>query len=247
MRLFKNIPMGVWMYWDLIHIRRYQKNIHKYRDSGDKDKERENIRLGESTWGKNLIQKVGANVSVEGREHIPDGPVVIVANHQSYADIAVLTYAIDNKAFGFVAKNDLAKLPLFGTWIKDVRSVFIEREDPRASLKAIEKGISYLNDGFSLGIFPEGTRSKGPVMGKFKKGSLRLATKPGIPILPVTIEGTYHCFEEKGRAFPGEVKVYIHPVIETKNMDKKEAGDLADKVEKLIQLKLLELQQGVSR
>lgn len=242
MKLLKNICMGAWMYWDLIHIRKYQKNIHKYRESGDFKKERENILLGESTWGRRLIKKAGVKVTVEGRENIPDEPVVIVSNHQSYADIAVLTYAFDQKAFGFVAKEDLGKLPLFGTWIADVRSVFLDREDPRASLRAIEQGITYLKQGFSLGIFPEGTRSRGPVMGEFKRGSLRLATKPGVPVMPVTIDGTYHCFEEKGFVCPAHVRVYIHPPIETKNMEKKEAADLAERVEVIVRDKLLQLQ-----
>lgn len=242
MRIVRNVLMGIWMYWDLIHIRKYQKKIHQYRASGDIEKEKENIRLGEVTWANRLIRKAGITIVVEGRERIPEGPMVVVANHQSYGDIAVVAHATD-RGVGFVAKEVLRKLPLFGTWIADVRSVFIKREDPRASLRAIELGISYLEQGFSLGIFPEGTRSKGPEMGRFKKGSLRLATKPGIPVLPITLEGTYHCFEEKGCVYPGKVQIYIHPPIETKEMDKKEAAELAERVELIIRNKLTELQQ----
>ncbi|MEA4987408.1 MAG: lysophospholipid acyltransferase family protein [Anaerovorax sp.] len=243
MKLLKNVLMGMWMYWDLIHIHHNKVNIHKYRAQGNFEAERKEISIGESTWGKNLIRKVGVTVRAEGQENIPEGAVVFVANHQSYADIAVLTSVIDFKQFGFIAKENLRKLPAFGEWIYDVRSVFIKREDPRASLRAIEKGIEYLGQGFSMGIFPEGTRSKGPNMGEFKRGSLRLATKPGVPVVPITISGTYKLFEEKGYATPAEVNVYIHPMIETKDMDKKEASELAERVEKIIRDKLVELQR----
>lgn len=242
MKRLRNFIMGIWMYWDLIHIYRNKKKIHEYRAKENFEAERKEISIAESTWGKNLIRKVGVSVKVEGRENVPAGPVVFVANHQSYADIAVITYAIDFKQFGFVAKEALHKLPAFGEWIYDVRSVFIKREDARASLRAIEKGIEYLKQGFSMGIFPEGTRSKGPKMGEFKRGSLRLATKPGVPVVPITISGTYKCFEEKGYASPAEVNVYIHPVIETKNMKKKETAEIAERIEKIVKEKLVELQ-----
>lgn len=241
-KILKNIGFGIFMYWDLHTIHKNKKMIHKYRAEGNLEAERREICQAESTWGRHLIEKVGAVVSVEGREHIPEGPVVFVANHQSYTDVAVFACAIPDKQFGFVAKENLHMLPLFGQWIADVRSVFIKREDPRASLRAIEKGISYLKQGFSLGIFPEGTRSKGPHMAEFKKGSLRLATKPGIPVVPVTISGSYKCFEELGTPSGAAVDVCIHPPIETLGMTKKEAGELASVVEKIIRDKLEEYQ-----
>lgn len=238
----KNIGFGIFMYWDLRTISKNKKMIHKYRAEGNLEAERREICQAETTWGRHLIEKTGADIRVTGRENIPEGPVVFVSNHQSYTDIAIFTWAVDHKQFGFVAKEDLRRLPLFGQWIADVRSVFIKRNDPRESLRAIEEGISLLKQGFSLGIFPEGTRSKGPNMAEFKRGSLRLATKPGMPVVPVTISGSYKCFEEPGTPTKARVDVYIHPAIETANMPKKEAGELAVVVEKIIRDKLAELQ-----
>src|SRR5690606_26880627 len=123
------------------------------------------------------------------------------------------------------------KIPGFGNWIKDVRSVFIEREDARASLRAIEEGIGLIRQGFSLVIFPEGTRSRSDQMGEFKKGSLRLATRAGVPVVPVTLDGTYRAFEESGRIRPAAIKVTIHKAIETRDLGKREAGELAEIVE----------------
>ena len=86
-----------------------------------------------------------------------------------------------------MAKRSLGRIPVFGEWIRDIRSVFIDRDDARSSLKTMEEGIDLLKKGFSLVIYPEGTRSRGPELGEFKKGSLRLATKSGVPVVPVTL------------------------------------------------------------
>ena len=80
-------------------------------------------------------------------------------------------------------------------------------------------------------------------MGEFKKGSLRLATKSGVPVVPVTLNGTYHMYEDMGYVQPGdEIEFYIHPAIETKELSKTEANNLAEKVEEIIKTKLLEMQ-----
>lgn len=243
MKIIKNIFFGIYMYWDLRVIRKNQIMIHKYREEGDLEAERREICRAESTWGRRLVEKVGVDVRVEGRENIPEGPVVFVANHQSYTDIAIFTYAVPDKQFGFVAKENLRRLPLFGQWIADVRSVFIKRDDPRESLRAIERGIDLLKQGFSLGIFPEGRRSRGPEMAEFKKGSLRLAVKPEVPVVPVTISGSYKCFEEPGAPTPARVYVCIHPPIETAGLSKREASELGEKVEKIVRDKLLEYRE----
>lgn len=244
-RLYKNTCFAFWMYFNLRHLRHFHFKIKKYRDSGDVVKEREQILNSTTTWGRGIMKKYKIDLTVTGLENVPEGPVVFVSNHQGYADIPVFGAAITTKQIGFVAKTSLGKIPVFGEWIRDIRSVFIERDDPRASLKAIDEGIGLLNQGFSLIIFPEGTRSKGPKMGEFKKGSLRLATKPGVPVVPVTMNGTYHVFEEMGYVKPGaKVEFYIHPVIETKNLSKPEANNLAERVQEIVQSKLEEMQDS---
>ncbi|MDF3002178.1 MAG: 1-acyl-sn-glycerol-3-phosphate acyltransferase [Bacillota bacterium] len=241
-RLYKNICFAFWMYFNLRHLRPFHFKIKNHRDAGDDLKEREQILNSTTTWGNGIVKKYKIELNVEGIENIPDGPVVFVSNHQGYADIPIYGAVISMKQIGFVAKNSLGKIPVFGEWIRDIRSIFIERDDPRSSLKTIEEGIGLLNRGFSLVIFPEGTRSKGPRMGDFKKGSLRLATKPGVPVVPVTLNGTYHVFEEKGHVQSGaKVDFFIHPAIETKELSKQEANNLAEKVEEIVKAKLEEL------
>ncbi|MDD6879912.1 MAG: lysophospholipid acyltransferase family protein, partial [bacterium] len=108
-------------------------------------------------------------------------------------------------------------------------------------LKAINEGIELINQGFSLLVFPEGTRSHGKQQREFKKGSLRLATKPGVPVIPVTINGTYKIFEEHG-ALKGNqsVSVTIHEAIPTAGMSKHEQSVLSETVQTIVESALPE-------
>jgi 1-acyl-sn-glycerol-3-phosphate acyltransferase len=241
--VFINLPFIIWLLANLRTLRKFRRDMRRYAASGDSALERKAILGATSLWGKSLCDKLSVNLAVEGERSLPDGPVVFVSNHQSYADIPIFCAAVTDKQFGFVAKQSLAQLPLFGKWISEIRSVFIERDDARASLRAIESGISLLKQGFSLVIFPEGTRSKGGDMAEFKKGSLRLATKPGLPIIPVSMSGSWHIIEEHGTVKKNQlVRVFLHPPIETANMDKAEASMLTERVEGIIRSKLQEWQ-----
>lgn len=235
MKIFANIPGAFKLLSCLKSLRKNKKYIEKYKSEGDFEKEREWILKASSTWGKYVMDTFGSTVNVTGYENLPEkGPLVFIGNHQGYADIFVYCAVFNKFQFGFVAKDDLCKIPFYGKWIARIRSVFIERDDPRASLEAIKKGVSYIEDGFSLVIFPEGTRSKGPVPGSFQKGSLKLATKPGVPIVPVSINGSYKMFEEEGYLKGARIDVIIHEPIETKGISRKEEKELSEKVEKIV-------------
>ncbi len=244
-KIYKLICFAFWMYFNLRHLRYFHFRIKKYRDSGEYEKEREQILNSTSTWGRGIMEKYKISLNVSGLENIPEGPVLFVSNHQGYADIPVFCAVITMKQIGFVAKTSLGKIPVFGEWIRDIRSVFIERDDARSSLKTMEEGINLLNKGFSLIIYPEGSRSRGPQMREFKKGSLRLATKSGVPIVPVTLDGTYNVFEKKGYVEPGAaVDFHIHPAIETKGLSKAEQNGLAERVEAIVRTQLEEIQSN---
>jgi 1-acyl-sn-glycerol-3-phosphate acyltransferase len=213
-----------------------------YHAQGEYEKERGEILKAASMWGQRVCKKLSVDLRVEGESKLPEGPVVLVSNHESYGDIPIFFAAIPNKQFGFVAKSDLLKLPLYGKWISEIHSVFLEREDVRSSLRTIDEGIALIEKGFSLAIFPEGTRSKGRPMAAFKKGSLRLATKPGVPIVPVTIKGSWRILEETGTMKKNQtVRLFIHPPIETANLSRQEIHNLSERVENIIRDKLREL------
>jgi 1-acyl-sn-glycerol-3-phosphate acyltransferase len=237
----RNLPFFIWLIAQLRRLRGFRRNIARYRASGEAELERKEILKATSTWGDDLVRKLRVDLRAEGETTLPDGPAVFVSNHESYADIPLFCAVIRDKQFGFVAKQDLSRLPLFGKWIAEIRSVFLERNDARASLRAVEEGVALLRQGFSLVVFPEGTRSKGGPLGAFKKGSLRLAAKPGVAVVPVTHKGCSKIFEEGGTVKTGvSVRFYVHPPIETAGMSRREAAALTETAEDTIRAKLAE-------
>ena len=218
MNIIANIPGAIKMISCLRHLQPDKKHIEAARAAGNYEEERKWILKSTTTW-----------------ENLPDhGPVVFVGNHQGYADIFSYFKAFQKFQFAFVAKKELGEIPLYGKWIARIRSVFIERDDPRASLEAINRGIEYIKEGFSLAIFPEGTRSKGPDPGEFQKGALKLATKPGVPIIPVSLNGSYKMFEEPGHLTSANIEMIVHKPIPTEGLSRKEEKALPDIVEKII-------------
>lgn len=234
-KIFRNIYTGIKALQVLKYLRMQKKGILASRASGDIEAEKQYINSAIQVWGTKFIEACHSTIEIYGKENLPtEGPIVYMSNHQSYVDIVALCSALSTIQFGYVAKKDLAKLPLYGEWIELIRSVMIDRDNPRESLKAISKGISFLKQGFSMLIFPEGTRSKSSTIGEFKKGAMKLATKPGVPIIPVSIEGTYKLYETQGYIKPGNVKIMIHPPVNTAGLTKEEENALSDKIRNII-------------
>ncbi|MFC7371630.1 lysophospholipid acyltransferase family protein [Fictibacillus iocasae] len=184
-------------------------------------------------WARSLVKLAGVKVKVTGEEHIPaDTAVLFVSNHQGNFDVPLMLGFIQ-KPKAFISKIEVKKMPLIGTWMEQMNCLFMDRSNVRQSLKAIQEGARYLENGTSLVIFPEGTRSKGGPMAEFKGGSFKLATKSGVPIVPVTINGSYKIMEQqKFWIKPAEVELIVHPAILPEGMDAKE---LAAKTQEVVQ------------
>lgn len=234
MNILKNIPFLTWLAFFINTLKPIKLNIGKYKAQGESDLERSEIRKAEDAFADALLEKAKINLKVSSDGKLPEGPCVFVSNHQSYWDIPIYCAAVRGKQIGFVAKEELRRIPMFGTWIADVRSVFIKRDDVRASLRAIEEGVELLKQGYSLVIFPEGTRSKSHKMAEFKKGSLRLATKAEVPVVPITLNGSFKAYEEKGYVRSADIDFHIHKPIETIGMSRSEASNLAATVEAIV-------------
>lgn len=212
-----------------------KKQVMKCRAEGDLEGEREIIRENTGIYISNIANICHVDVDVEGAENIPEnGPVVIFANHQGYADVLGLYLAIRKFQFGFVGKQEFKKIKAMDVAFNLTRSVFLHRGDARAALETIKTTTELLNDGFSLCVFPEGTRSRGPVPGEFKDGAFKFAQKAKVPVLPVTINDSYKMFEVDDSFHPCTVKVKIHPVVHIEDMsrgEQKEAwGDIVNTI-----------------
>lgn len=208
----------------------------KYLEHKGKDKERtEAIFKITSFWAKYVMWLSGAKVKVFGEENIPkDEAVLFVGNHQSNFDIPLIMSSIKVPK-GFIAKKELEKWPGISMWMKYIRCVFMDRSNIRKSAEAIVQGIQTLKSGYSMVIFPEGTRSKGKPVAEFKAGSFKLALKSKVKIIPFTINGSYKLLEANGgkiKACP--VEIYIHKPIDTTKLSKEEISELHTTVRNIV-------------
>ena len=184
-------------------------------------------------WAKFTLKIIGIDVSVSGVENVPNEPCVFIGNHTSILDIPILMIAI-NKDLGFISKKEILDAPFLGYWLKAGKNVALDRSNPREGIKAINEGVENIKNGFSMVIFPEGTRSKTGEIGEFKKGSLKLATKSQCPIVPIYIEKASRCFEDE-RKFKGAfIRVVIEKPVYTDKLNKEEEKSLAQELRSVI-------------
>lgn len=182
-------------------------------------------------WAKHILKITGVNVQVEGLENIPQEACCFVSNHQGNFDFIAMFATID-KSMGFIAKKEIKKIKIISVWMKELKCVYIDRENIRESLKAINEGAENLKNGHSMVIFPEGTRSKGKQMGQFKKGSLKMALKSSVPIVPVTVDGSYKIFEEhNGGLRKGNIRLIFSKPIYVDKLSKDEQKKLIEIVQ----------------
>lgn len=187
-------------------------------------------------WARALVSYAGVRIHVHGRERIPtEGPVVFMANHQGMFDIPVMA-ALSPLPIGFMAKESLGRVPIMSRWMRHMGSVFIKRENLRSAAQAAIDCINVLKSGQSMVIFPEGTRSKGSTMQSFKAGSIKIPAKAGVPIVPVTLDGTWRVLEgTKGRVSPAVINVTFHDPVATQGLSNDELDALPEQIRATIQ------------
>lgn len=141
----------------------------------------------------------GCKKHVTGLENIPkDTPVMFAANHRSFYDI-ILAYATLSSAHvqtAFISKIEIKKFPVIAQWMYFLNCLFMDRGDMKQNMGVILNAISLIKDGYSIYIAPEGTRNTGDVLLPFKEGSMKIATKTNVPIIPVCIKNTESILED---------------------------------------------------
>ena len=142
-----------------------------------------------------MLKMTGARIQVIGEENVPkDRAVLYVGNHRSYFDV-VTAYSRCPDLTGFVAKDNLEKIPLLSNWMRRLYCLFLNRTDIRQGLKTILNGVEQMKAGISMCIYPEGTRNHQDELLPFKEGSLKMAEKTGAPIIPMAICHSDDIFE----------------------------------------------------
>ena len=166
-------------------------------------------------WSRLILVTTGVQVTVEGLERIVPGKTyVFVANHQSIYDIPVLFWSIPFQ-LRIIAKESLGNFPMLGPHLKRTGHMLVDRSRPdKAGILGWASRLT--SNGLSLIVFPEGTRSRTGMMGKFKGGSILLAMQAGLPLVPISVIGSRHVMK-KGELTtrPGHVTLLVHDPIET--------------------------------
>ena len=197
------------------------------------------IHLGSSGWAKMVLKTTGSTIKVEGLEKIPDEKgLCFISNHQSAIDILIVLSVLP-VTVGYIAKKQLLYYPFLNLWIVALRSAFIDRRNVRKALRSIEKGVEFIKNGNSMIIFPEGTRSKSDNIGTFRNGSIKLATRAEATIVPLTISGSWHAWEENLRIGPADIRFSVHEPIPTKNMSAEERKALGNRLSEVIKGSLI--------
>ena len=185
-------------------------------------------------WGRACFFINNTKMTVKGLENLPKNEEIIyIANHQGYCDIPFLLANMPTTV-GFIAKKELRWAPIFGIWMMMLHCIFIDRSNFRKSMRDIEAGIKDAKQGFPKVIFPEGTRSKSSTMGDFKPGSILLAAKNNLTIVPITIVNTYKLWEEHKQLRKADLFLTVHPYIETSKLSDAEKKELPEKLWKTI-------------
>jgi 1-acyl-sn-glycerol-3-phosphate acyltransferase len=178
----------------------------------------------------------GIRVKVEGhRLENANSTYLFVSNHQSYCDPAALFLALPHYDLRFMVKKELGRVPLLnlGMWLAGY--VFVDRASGFKARRSMTLAAKRLQSGHSFLVFPEGTRSRSGKLGTFKRGTFQLALEAGVPILPVTVVGSYELLPPwKFRVHPGVIRVVLHPPIETRQLAPADLRPLMKQVREVI-------------
>ena len=142
-------------------------------------------------WGYVMLKLLLIPVKVSGRENIKkDESYVIVSNHQGMFDI-FLIYGHLCRNFKWMMKHQLRKMPFVGFACEKSHQIFVDKRGPKKVKETYEKARKTLKNGMSLVVFPEGARTFSGHMGVFKRGAFMLADELQMPVVPVTINGSF--------------------------------------------------------
>lgn len=160
-------------------------------------------------WSRVVTWLSGVRLEEDLSALDPDTRYIFIANHQSQLDIPIVTHVLRARRVGFVAKQSLFSIPLFGPALTAAGHISIDRSNPRRAMKSIARAAEYAREGASIVVFAEGTRQKQlDKLGDFKVGGMILALKTNMPVAPLVVSGTGESLP-KGALFLRPRKVVV--------------------------------------
>jgi 1-acyl-sn-glycerol-3-phosphate acyltransferase len=182
-------------------------------------------------WAQGLARGWGVRVVAHDTERLPiDRPCVVMANHQSHADVVALFLGLPVLPV-FLAKRELRAVPLFGRAMETGGHVFIDRGKHQSAVDTIDDAARRLRAGSPLLVFPEGTRGRRAEIQRFKKGGFHLARKAGVPNVPIGIRGSRAVWpREAPAALPGLISLHVGEPIPAAEVTEGEIEPLIERV-----------------
>lgn len=190
-------------------------------------------------WARTILRLSRVRVVVAGREKIPGpGPYLFLANHQSQFDILATVVAIPVQ-FRTLAKRELFLIPLFGWVLALAGFVGIDRSHRDKAIRSLDRAAVKIRKGTSLLVYAEGTRSPDGRLLPFKKGGFVLAIKAGVPVVPLTLQGSRGVLPKGSLSIrPGLIRVDIGDPIDPTPFDLEHKEALMQRVRAVMEERL---------
>ena len=193
-------------------------------------------------FGRMLIRVHLPELHITGLTNITAGQTyVLVANHQSFIDIPLISYLPVNMKC--MARENLFRVPFAGWVLRLSKEVPIDRKDPRNAARAMLQCVRFLKGGCSILIYAEGTRSADGELLPFSEGPFQLAIRQGVPVLPVVIDGTGLNLGKNAALFQPKRPLYLTvlPPVPTEGWTVRQAQELRDSVHETMAAELRRL------
>jgi 1-acyl-sn-glycerol-3-phosphate acyltransferase len=186
-------------------------------------------------WSWLILTTSRIRVRVEGLENIdPNRTVIFCSNHPSAMDIPILFVHLPLQ-FRFLAKRSLFMVPFLGWHLRRSGHIAVDRGRPREALKGFDRAAKRIKEGRSVVTFPEGRRNRKPEILPFKSGSFYLAILSGVPVVPITLNGTREVLRPDSlHVRGGETEMIVHKPIPTDGLNLHDVDSLSKRVREQI-------------
>jgi 1-acyl-sn-glycerol-3-phosphate acyltransferase len=186
-------------------------------------------------WSLLNIFLSGTRLTIRGKEKINTNLThIVMSNHQSLFDVWALIGKIPLQ-IRWIVKAEIRKIPIFGYTLERMGHIYVDRKKRAAAYISLETAAEKIKNGTSVIIFPEGTRSNDGHLLKFRMGGIILALKSGVPILPVTVNGSRFVLPKNTLALmPGKIEVVVGDMIDASSYDENNKNELMEKIRSAI-------------
>ena len=186
-------------------------------------------------WSLLNVFLSGTRLTIKGKEKINTNLThIVMSNHQSLFDVWALIGKIPLQ-IRWIIKSEIRKIPIFGYTLERMGHIYVDRKNRTAAYISLETASRKIKKGTSVIIFPEGTRSKDGHLLKFRMGGIIMALKSGVPILPITVNGSRFVLPKNTLALmPGKIEVVVGEVIDSSLYDENRKYELMEKIRSAI-------------